>query len=167
MTETLDCDNARISLGVYALNSLDPAERSAVDTHLSACPECRTELADLDGLPSLLGMINAEAAARLTAQDSALPSLRSVVPPPRSADPDRSNVNPKSLTAARNKRSRRRKLRIAVASAAAAVLIVLASLGGALFASHQPQTGQTLNTGTALGRGELRAASARPGCTPA
>ena len=44
---TMDCPEARISLGVYVLGAIDPAERALVDAHLAACRECRDELAGL------------------------------------------------------------------------------------------------------------------------
>ena len=47
MTDTMDCAQARISLGVYVLGALEPAERAAVDTHLATCEGCRAELADI------------------------------------------------------------------------------------------------------------------------
>jgi anti-sigma factor RsiW len=55
------CAETTLSLGVYLLGALDPAERAAVDAHLRTCALCRAELADLAELPSLL--------ARLTLED--------------------------------------------------------------------------------------------------
>ncbi|TDC56859.1 hypothetical protein E1281_06380 [Actinomadura sp. KC345] len=52
-----DCIDVRTSLGVYVLGSLDPAERSQVETHLASCPACRDELAGLAGLPAMLGRV--------------------------------------------------------------------------------------------------------------
>ena len=54
MTGTPQCRDIRHSLGVYVLGAIDPAERSQVDMHLSACPDCREELAGLASLPALL-----------------------------------------------------------------------------------------------------------------
>ena len=105
MNETLDCEEARISLGVYVLGALDPAEQAAVDAHLAGCAECRAELVGLDGLPALLGMVSAEDAAELAERESG-------IPPALSADPDRSAPDPASLSAARNRRNRRGRLRI-------------------------------------------------------
>ncbi len=47
----MDCPEARISLGVYVLGAIDPAERALVDAHLATCRDCRDELAGLAGLP--------------------------------------------------------------------------------------------------------------------
>ncbi|WP_433332668.1 anti-sigma factor family protein [Spirillospora sp. CA-294931] len=47
-----------MSLGVYVLGAIDPAERTRVDAHLEHCPACRDELAGLAGLPALLGRVD-------------------------------------------------------------------------------------------------------------
>jgi anti-sigma factor RsiW len=144
VNETLDCEEARISLGVYVLGAIDLAEQAAVDAHLADCAVCRAELVGLDRLPALLGMVSAEDAAGLAERESGiLPAL--------SADPDRSAPDPASLSAARNRRDKRGWVRIAVASTAAAVLVALTGLGGAILGSHQAQPGPGLNTGAALG----------------
>lgn len=57
MTGTAECGELRLALGVYVVGAIDPAERAAVDAHLSHCPECREELAGLAGLPALLGRV--------------------------------------------------------------------------------------------------------------
>ena len=54
MTGSAHCRDIRHLLGVYVLGAIDPAERSQVDQHLSACPDCREELAGLASLPALL-----------------------------------------------------------------------------------------------------------------
>ena len=47
--QTWDCTDARLSLGVYVLGAIDPAERALVDAHLATCRDCRDELAGLAG----------------------------------------------------------------------------------------------------------------------
>jgi len=59
---SMDCQEARVSLGVYVLGAIDPAERALVDSHLATCRDCRDELAGLAGLPALLPAHVAEAA---------------------------------------------------------------------------------------------------------
>jgi hypothetical protein len=54
------CDQARLSLGVYVLDALEPQERAAVDAHLVVCPGCAAELAELNPLPALLDSLTAE-----------------------------------------------------------------------------------------------------------
>jgi hypothetical protein len=41
-------------LAGYVLGALDPQEAAAFEAHLATCPECRRELAELEGLPALL-----------------------------------------------------------------------------------------------------------------
>jgi hypothetical protein len=54
---TGDCAAPRIALGAYVLGALDPADRSALETHLAGCATCQAELASLAGLPGLLGRL--------------------------------------------------------------------------------------------------------------
>jgi hypothetical protein len=42
-------------LGSYVMQALEPAERIAFERHLESCGRCRAELAELAGLPALLG----------------------------------------------------------------------------------------------------------------
>jgi predicted anti-sigma-YlaC factor YlaD len=70
MTETMDCGQARLCLGVFVLGAIDPAERALVDAHLATCRDCRDELAGLAGLPALLARVSTEEAAAL-AEDGA------------------------------------------------------------------------------------------------
>jgi len=69
MTQTWDCTEARPSLGVYVLGSIDPAERGLVDAHLATCQECRDELAGLAGLPALLARLTPDEVSRISAED--------------------------------------------------------------------------------------------------
>jgi Putative zinc-finger len=65
----MGCQEARMSLGVYVLGAIDPAERALVDAHLPACRDCRDELAGLAGLPALLARVSTEEAIALGADD--------------------------------------------------------------------------------------------------
>jgi anti-sigma-K factor RskA len=64
MTEW-SCAEARVSLGVYVLGAIDPAERSLVDAHLATCRDCRDELAGLASLPALLARATPEELSRI------------------------------------------------------------------------------------------------------
>ena len=70
MTPTWDCTDARLSLGVYVLGAIDPAERTLVDAHLVTCRDCRDELAGLAGLPALLARVNPDEISRICADDT-------------------------------------------------------------------------------------------------
>jgi predicted anti-sigma-YlaC factor YlaD len=60
----MTCQDTTLSLGVYLLGALDPAERAEVEAHLAECAVCRAELAELEGVPAML--------ARLTIDDVAV-----------------------------------------------------------------------------------------------
>ena len=70
MTQIWDCTDARLSLGVYVLGAIDPAERSLVDAHLVTCRDCRDELAGLAGLPALLARVDPDEISRIRADDT-------------------------------------------------------------------------------------------------
>ena len=70
MTRTWDCTDARLSLGVYVLGAIDPAERALVDAHLVTCRDCRDELAGLAGLPALLARVNPDEISRISGDDT-------------------------------------------------------------------------------------------------
>jgi predicted anti-sigma-YlaC factor YlaD len=70
MTPVWECTDARISLGVYVLGAIDPAERALVDAHLLTCQDCRDELAGLAGLPALLARVNQDEISRITSEDT-------------------------------------------------------------------------------------------------
>jgi Putative zinc-finger len=117
MTGAPDCRDIRPALGVYVLGAIDPAERSRVDLHLGACPECREELAGLASLPALLRRVPV-AEARDLAEDG---------------DPDLAGAEPSELmlpALLSRARSVRRARRWRGLAAAAAVVLV-AGLGGA------------------------------------
>ncbi|UZJ25192.1 zf-HC2 domain-containing protein [Rhodococcus antarcticus] len=51
----------RSSLGSYLLGSLEPAERTVVDTHLAGCATCREELSSYAALPALMSRVSIDA----------------------------------------------------------------------------------------------------------
>jgi hypothetical protein len=55
--------------GAYVLGSLSSAERREFEAHLELCDRCRLAVADLSGLPGLLGRIDPERALSLLAPD--------------------------------------------------------------------------------------------------
>lgn len=126
---TMDCPEARISLGVYVLGAIDPAERALVDAHLATCRDCRDELAGLASLPALLARVATEEAIALAA-DEALPAGLTVAPEP----PRELLASVLDLTAARRRRRRWRDAGIGVAAA----LIVAAGVFGGLQIGGNP-----------------------------
>jgi hypothetical protein len=105
MTSSTECSRLRISLGVYVLGAIEPAERAEVDAHLSVCTRCRDELASLAGLPAMLGRVTEEHIAQLG-------------PPPEEL------LDSVLAKAADESRRRRRSNRLWLLAAAAALIVV-------------------------------------------
>jgi Putative zinc-finger len=120
MTQIWDCTEARLSLGVYVLGAIDPAERALVDAHLVTCRDCRDELAGLAGLPALLARVNPDEISRICADDT----VRTV---PDDRPPGELIGTVLDLAAARRRRTRWR-----FAATAAAVVAIAGGLFGGL-----------------------------------
>jgi Putative zinc-finger len=125
MTPMWDCTEARLSLGVYVLGAIDPAERALVDAHLVTCRECQDELADLAGLPALLARINPDEISRICPDDT----VRASVPAVAADEPAPGELIGTVLDLAQ---ARRRRGRWRVAAAAAAVAVIAGGLFGGL-----------------------------------
>ena len=163
MMETMDCSEARLSLGVYVLGAIDPAERALVDSHLASCRECRDELAGLAGLPALLARVGTEEAMALAATDG--PGVPDAPPAGEAAGEDKapSELLGKVLDLAATRR-RRRRWREAVLGAAAALIIAAGVFGGLRLASspaQSPQVSAATDWGPALGQWETATGGAR------
>lgn len=107
-----DCTQARLSLGVYVLGVIDPAEHGPVDDHLATCQDCRNEFVGLAGLPALLAQVSVAEAARISAADS--PSAGELPGPAPAPAPAR----------------RRRRTRWYYCAAAAAAIIAAVAVVG-------------------------------------
>jgi hypothetical protein len=143
--QTMDCSEARLSLGVYVLGAIDPAERAQVDSHLASCRDCRDELAGLAGLPALLARVAAEEAIALAETNG--PTLAEEE---ESAPPRELLGTVIDLTAARRRRRRWTEVGL---SAAAALIIAAGVFGGLRLSSGSAQAPSQsgLAVGTAAG----------------
>ncbi len=133
------CANVRSQLGVYLTGSILPADRAVVVRHLASCAACRSELADLAGLPGLL--------RRPACQDAAeVPGLDR---PPSGNQAPRSGPAPSGMQLSRLMRTvaRRRRRRRWLLGLAAAVLMVVGGTGWALRLAQPPGSGtRTMTT---------------------
>jgi hypothetical protein len=129
VTPTMDCPEARVSLGVYVLGAIDPAERALVEAHLATCRDCRDELAGLAALPALLARVGTEEAVALAAGDGPPPAGRA-----GGEAPPELVSTVIDLTAARRRRRRWRDASLGVAAA----LIVAAGVFGGLRLGGSP-----------------------------
>jgi anti-sigma factor RsiW len=156
----MDCSEARISLGVYVLGAIDPAERALVEAHLATCQNCRDELAGLAGLPALLARVSTEEAIALAAADGPLPAGLGAVPEP----PRELLGTVLDLTAAR----RRRRWREAGLGLAAA-LVIAAGVFGGLRLGSSPAQPTTVASGPYAGapNGPWRTATGKSGAVAA
>jgi hypothetical protein len=112
LTRTRACGELRSELGVYVLGAMVPADRSAVESHLASCADCRDQLADLAGLPALLRRIP-------------LDEVESLV---SGSDADSSTTVPqRSLTSLLSKAAKHRKYRLWSELAAAATVVAAAA----------------------------------------
>jgi Putative zinc-finger len=118
----MDCPEVRLSLGVYVLGAIDPAERALVDGHLATCRDCRDELAGLAGLPALLARVGAEEAIALAVTEGPAVPLDEMPEPPREL-----LATVLDLTSARR---RGRRWREAALGLAAALIIAAGVFGG-------------------------------------
>ncbi|WP_222849693.1 anti-sigma factor family protein [Trebonia kvetii] len=134
----MDCAETRLSLGVYVLGAIDPAERALVDAHLATCRDCRDELASLAGLPALLARVSPAEAFALAADESPHGGANGAGLA-RNAEPPRELLaTVLDLTAARQ---RRRRWWSASLTVAAALIIAVGVFGGLRLGLSPAQNG--------------------------
>lgn len=162
---TMDCPDARISLGVYVLGAIDPAERELVDAHLATCRECRDELAGLAGLPALLARVSTEEAIALAATDGPLPLADGETPEPAETTepPPELIATVLDLTAARRRRRRWRDASLGVAAAAIVAVGVFGGLQLGSSPAQQPTSGQVQNLYVGPQNGPMKTMTGRSG----
>jgi anti-sigma factor RsiW len=115
------CEETRISLGVYLVGALDPAERAAVDEHLRDCRRCRAELADLAMLPSMLDQLSPDDLGEVLPVPVTSEALFARVAAQARAEAD---AEPQESDGAVDRELARHRLRRTLLAAAAAVTLV-------------------------------------------
>lgn len=107
-----------VEAGVYVLGALAPADRAAYERHLATCPDCRAEVAELAGLPGLLGRLDPGTAA-------------SIVTPAEAAQAQPALLDSvlRRVGRERRRQAARRRWQYAGAAFAAACLALVVGLG--------------------------------------
>ena len=113
----------------YVLGALDSTDRREYERHLASCPECASSLAELAGVPGILGKVSTEDAVALLSESDL------------TADVDdhlREGVHTPGLVQrlAATARRRRRRARFGILGAAVAV-VALITVGGVAFSAVQ------------------------------
>src|SRR5690349_3148207 len=156
------CASVRSQLGVYLTGSILPADRAVVVRHLASCVDCRSELADLAGLPGLLRRPACQTAAEVSGSGEPAPGnpspggvsspggapvsgsaqVPASAPMPGGMPPAPGGMQLSRLMRSMSRRRRRRRLLLALA---AAVLVVVGGTGWALRLAQPPgsRTGAT------------------------
>lgn len=143
-----DCSGVRQNLGVYIVGAIDPAERAAVDGHLTHCPGCREEVAGLAGLPALLGRVPVTEIEQMDSDEAAV-----------APEPSVTMLDSLLSKASVRRRARRRHL---FSTAAVAAVIALGggiAIGGAVTGPHGQPAAVTAPA-TELARGHNPATGA-------
>lgn len=100
----------------YVLGSLSGNERREYEAHLATCPQCRASVAELSGLPALLGQLDADEVVALDG-------------PVADAPPLRPEVLDTLLQKVEWRRRRTRRISVITLAAAAAVLAISLVIG--------------------------------------
>jgi anti-sigma factor RsiW len=125
----MTCEHAFVSLGAYALGTLDTADNAAVEEHLAGCAECRLGLQEIVGLPRLLNLLTVSDIAVLSDHDPSGIEVGDELYE-RLAAMARDDLAP-----ARSDRPRRHGRRL-VSLAAAVIVMVGALTGVGVWATH-------------------------------
>ena len=74
--EVVDGDRYATWDAAYVLGALSSAERREFEAHLTTCDRCRSAVADLSGMPALLGLLDVDDVRALGGEQSETPPLR-------------------------------------------------------------------------------------------
>lgn len=77
--EPVDGDRYATWDAAYVLGSLSSTERREFEAHLETCDRCRAAVADISGMPALLGLLSAEDVRNLDGEQPEPPPLRAEV----------------------------------------------------------------------------------------
>jgi len=74
--DVVDGDRYATWDAAYVLGALSSAERREFEAHLTTCDRCRSAVADLSGMPALLGLLDADDVRELGGDQPETPPLR-------------------------------------------------------------------------------------------
>ncbi len=74
--ESVDGDRYATWDAAYVLGALSSAERREFEAHLEVCDRCRSAVADLSGMPALLGLLDVDDVRDLEREQPEAPPLR-------------------------------------------------------------------------------------------
>ena len=120
----------------YVLGALDSADRLAFEAHLETCPECAASVAEIAGLPGILGKLSADDAVALLTENDPLAGIDDHL---RDAAHTPGVVQRLAVAA----RRRRRRNRIALVGALVGVIAVL-GVGGVVYSVNQTPASSTV-----------------------
>lgn len=121
--------------GAYVLGALSPVERREYEIHLETCDRCRLAVADLSGMPGLLGRVEPDRAFELLEDET----------------PDTATPPPATDLVARieasERRRRTRRVRLVAGIAAAAVVAAAVAVPVTIAAQPHPTVAVALRSG--------------------
>ncbi|MFC3963609.1 anti-sigma factor family protein [Nocardia jiangsuensis] len=123
----------------YVLGSLTRAERLEFEEHLEQCARCRDAVAELAGMPGLLGLVGAETALGLGAGRAPNDPIVPVTVPDQPEPP--ADLLPRLAAASERQRRRSRWVSAGAALAAAAAAVAIAIPVVATVTSNPDPTG--------------------------
>src|SRR5690349_16222313 len=100
----------------YVLGSLSGSERREFEAHMATCPSCKAAVAELSGIPALLGQLDAKEVEALDDPSADIPPMRP-------------EVLDSLLQQVEWRRKRTRRFSVITLAAAAAVLAIALVVG--------------------------------------
>ncbi len=123
--------------GAYAVDALDGDERSAFEQHLSMCPACQSEVAELSHAAHSLGGLT-DSAPPASLRASVLAGISQVRPLPPLVDDTATDAGPDLATEGARVIPLLRRTSTWFAAAAAAVLLAVGGVAWSPWTSDQP-----------------------------